>query len=67
MFKDNSIKECCFCGERISGKLCPDHRKKEDRKADIIKQLEIEKERGGEVSDRLFKFDRKALLKEYNL
>lgn len=66
-FSDNSIKICCFCGEILkSGKLRPTCRTKEQRKAKIEKQLEIEAERGFKTK-RLFMFEREALLNFYQI
>ena len=66
MFKSNAIHVCTFCGEKTSGKFCPGHRKKEGRIADIEKQLAIEKERGTKTQ-KIFGYDRKALLKRHGM
>lgn len=68
MFKSNTIFLCKFCGEKITGKLCPTCRAKEKRTEKIIKQLEIEKEnkkKGYKIPETLFGFNRNQVLKIY--
>jgi len=46
MFKDSSIHECSYCGERIgSGKYCPNCRTQAGRKKVFDENAEIQKER----------------------
>jgi len=64
------IQVCKFCGEITKGKICPSCKTKPQRKEKVLEQLEIEKEhkeKGYKISDRLFMFERQALLKEYKL
>ena len=67
---DYTIHLCKFCGNTTSGMICGSCRLKPARKELILEQLELEKEnkkKGYKISERLFMFNRKSLLEEYNI
>lgn len=69
-FKPNTIILCNFCGSKGKTKLCNSCSTRDQRRKKIEQQLEIDSEnlrKGRKISDRLFMFDRNALMKEYGL
>lgn len=71
MYEDKSIYLCSFCGEKLQGKrICATCKTKEQRRAKIDLQLEIDSEnfkKGRVVSNRMFMFPRQALMDAYGI
>jgi hypothetical protein len=67
MFKDNTIHICEFCKSKCTGKFCNYCKTAEQRKKQVIEQLEIEKEneaKGFKIPKTLFGFTREKVMEK---